>query len=790
MIKTLQTIQKRDKEPYKVPKSVQDVIPIQKVWKGGVFQVGKEKYSKTFRFTDVNYAVASMADKKKLRDKYMELLNALDSGTTAKFTIFNRTQPKRTIKDNLIPLRGDDLDPLVEDSNNILLEDAKLGNGIVQSKYITVSSYHTKNEDIDHRFDAVQMNLSSGLQELHSQIIPLSAKERLRVFYDFFHPGQEEHFRFSMKRCMRRGHSFLDVIAPESMSVHSDHIKIGNRYARVIYLKEYPTILKDSMIGEMCDIGRNLMLSIDIISIPTSEAVKEVNNILLGIATNAAKWTQKQNQNFNWSANLPFEIKQQQETTEELLELLTKKDQQLKLATVTLVHMADSKKQLDSDTAILISTGRKYSCEFEVLKYQQLEGLNTALPYGVRKFDALRTMTSENAATMMPLRAQSIEHTKGIYCGRNQITGNLIFVNRSELQNGNSLILGVSGSGKSFFAKREIIQHVLRGDCDVIIIDPEREYGPLVEALHGEVIRISADSPHHINALDMSDNNEEEDTPWMVKTEFMLSFCELMNKSVSAAEQSIISRVTMMLCSEYASRGYQGDPPTLKDFYWRLKEQPEPEAEELALKIELFTEGALDTFAKQTNVDTSKSLICYDIRDLGSSLKTIGMLVILDSIYNRIVKNREKKRFTYIFIDEFYLLLMGAYTSEFLFKQWKRARKYYARYTGITQDVDDMLQSHMAQTMLANSELIFLFNQSPYARQTFSRLLGVTPEQLSSVANAPTGHGLMLCAGNIAPFVNKIPTDNRLYPLITTKAEDVSEGTEAQGFFDPDEDDM
>ena len=788
MIKSLQTIQKRDQEPYKVPHSVQDAIPIQRVWKDGTFQVGKEKYSKTFQISDVNYAVASGEAKQKMHKSFQELLNGLEPGVTTKWTIFNRTQSKKAIKENLIPLRGDDLDVLVEDSNRILLEDAKIGNGIVQSKYVTISSYHDSYEDAHRFFQSEANTLQSGLDPLRSKSTELDIKERLRIFYDFFHPGEEEHFRFSMKRKMQRGHSFLDRIVPDSISYHSDHIRIGKRYARVLYLKEYPTILKDRMIGEMCDIGRNLMLSIDMISIPTGEAVKEVNNILLGIATNAAKWTQKQNQNFNWSATVPFDIQQQQEETERLLAKLTKENQQLKLVTVTLIHLADSKKQLDADTTVLLSTGRKYSCEFEVLKYQQREGMDTALPYGLRKIDALRTMITENAATLMPFRAQGIDHTKGIYCGRNKITGNLIFVNRTKLQNGNSLILGVSGSGKSFFAKREIIQHVLRGDCDVIIVDPEREYTALVEALHGEVINISANSPNHINALDMSAEYAKMEGAYKAKADFVTSFCEQMIGSITAEEKSIISRVTMLVCSDYVNRGFTGDAPTLKDFYWGLKDQPEPEARDLALKIELYTEGLLDTFARPTNVNTQNSLLCYDIRDLGNSLKTVGMLVVLDSIYNRIMDNFAKKRYTYVFIDEFYLLLMGKYSADFLFKQWKRARKYYACYTGITQDVDDMLQSHMAQTMLANSELIFLFNQSAYARNTFSRLLGITPEQLSSVANAPTGHGLMLCSGNIAPFVNKFPKDNHLYPLITTKTQDFVVEPEAED-VDEDSDD-
>ena len=303
MIKTLQTNQKREQEPYRVPRSVQNAIPIIRLWENGLFQIGKEKYSKTYQLTDVNYAVASLDAKQRMNKSYQELLNSQEPGTTTKITVFNRTQPKRTIRDNLILLRGDDLDPLIQGRNDILLADAKVGNRITHSIYATVSSFHDKHDDVARYYTTIATNLQSGLDALNAKCVDMDAKERLRVFYDFFHPGEEEHFHFDMEPLIRRGHSFLDVIAPPFLSYKPDYIRIGKRYGRVLYLRDYPTILKDSMIAEMCNLGRNLMLSIDIISIPTSEAVKEVNNILLGIATNAAKWTQKQNQNLKWSRN-------------------------------------------------------------------------------------------------------------------------------------------------------------------------------------------------------------------------------------------------------------------------------------------------------------------------------------------------------------------------------------------------------------------------------------------------------------------------------------------------------
>lgn len=363
----------------------------------------------------------------------------------------------------------------------------------------------------------------------------------------------------------------------------------------------------------------------------------------------------------------------------------------------------------------------------------------------------------------------------GIYCGQNAISKNMIFVNRADLLNGNSFILGVSGAGKSFFAKREILALVLKGDCDVIIIDPEREYTPLVQGLGGEVIHISAESPNHINAMDMVSDYADAENPIVLKSEFVLSLCEQLVGAgkLTAKEKSLIDRCTALVYRPYVMNGCKGTPPTLKDFHRELLMQPEPEAKDIALAIELFTEGSLDTFAKQTNVNTDSSLICYDIRDLGKALKTVGMLVVMDSIYNRIVSNKKKGRPTFVFIDEIYLLFANEYSSNFLFEQWKRARKHNAFYTGISQNIEDLLQSHTARTMLANSEFITMLNQAATDRIELAKLLGISDTQLSYVTNADAGKGLLKCAGSIVPFEDKYPTDTKLYKLMTTKPKDL-----------------
>ena len=471
-----------------------------------------------------------------------------------------------------------------------------------------------------------------------------------------------------------------------------------------------------------------------------------------------------------------------------MLDDLTTRDQRMMFAVVTLVHLADSKEELDSDTETLQSIARKHLCQLSTLNWQQAEGLVTALPLGLRRIDALRTLTTEALAVLMPFKAQEILHQGGVYYGQNTISKNLILANRWELLNANGFVLGVSGSGKSFTAKREMVGLALAAENDdggvpddIIVIDPESEYRPLIEGLGGEVIEVSATSPNHINAMDMEQGYGDGENPVVLKSEFLLSLCEQLMGSgkLSAKEKSIIDRCAAQCYRDYIRSDYKGTVPTLQDFHAELLRQPEPEARDVALAIELFTEGSLNTFAKPTNVDTNSRILCYDIRDLGRQLLPVGMLVVLDSIFNRIIRNRQQGRNTWIYIDEIYLLFQHEYSANFLFTLWKRVRKYRACCTGITQNVDDLLQSHTARTMLANSEFLVMLNQAATDRTELARLLNISDNQLSYITNVDSGRGLIKCGSAIVPFMDNFPK-NRLYKLMTTKPSD-TDGTIGMG---------
>lgn len=555
------------------------------------------------------------------------------------------------------------------------------------------------------------------------------------------------------------------------MDFENDYMKINDKYCRVVFLRNYGTFVSDDTIAELTSINRNLMLSVDFLPTPTDEATKEVDKVLLGIQTEKANYNRKQVQNQNYGAT-NYDLEQREAEILEVKNDMRNRDQRLYSTLITMVITADTKQELDNVTDTVFSmVSNGSTAQFAILRYQQLDGLNTVLPFGVRRINCFRTLTTESLAAFMPFNAQEVRHAHGTYYGQNTISGNMIFVNRNQLLNGNCIVLGVSGGGKSFFVKEDATSIILANpNADVLIIDPEREYNLLVNALGGEVVNISSNSENHINAMDMNKNYEDDKNPIATKSEFIMSLCEqLIGGTVGPKDKSIIDRCCRNVYANYIKSGYKITPPTLKDFREELLNQPETEAQELALALELFTDGSLNTFAQPTNVDINNRLICYDILDLGEQLLPVGMLVVLDNILNRITSNRTKGRTTYIFIDEIYMLFAQKYTADFLYRVWKRVRKYGAFATGITQNVGDMLQSNTARTMLANSEFTVMLNQNGSDRLDLSKLLNISDNQTEFFTNVQAGHGLMKIGGHFVPYANEFPKNTELYKLMTTK---------------------
>ena len=769
MIKTLKNLFKQDKERYTVPRKVQDVIPVRRIWKDGIFMTGG-KFAKTYKFTDINYLVASREDKESMFLTYSELLNSLDSGATTKITINNRRLNKANFEQSiLMPLRGDFRDEYRREYNQMLLDKATGANGIVQEKYLTISVVKKDIEEARAYFARVGADLISHFSALGSKCTELDAEEKLRVLHDFYRQGEEAAFHFDPQDMMKKGHDFRDYICPDSIEKNSDYLKLGEKFCRLLFLKDYASYIKDSMVTELTDFNRNMMLSIDVVPVPTDEAVREVENRLLGVETNITNWQRRQNANNNFSAVIPYDMELQRKESKEFLDDLTTRDQRMMFGLITMVLCADSKEQLDSDTEAVLSVARKHMCQLATLKFQQLDGLNTVLPIGARKINAFRTLTTESLAVFIPFKVQEIRDSGGIYYGENAISHNLIMCNKANLLNQSAFLLGVPGSGKSFCAKELITFLILNTDDDILICDPEGEFAPLVQALGGDIstiIRMAAGGKDRLNAMYMVDGYGENN-PIVEKSQFVMSLVEQIDKNgVGPQQKSIIDRCTALV---YQEAQQKGTVATLCDLRDKILEQPEDKAKEIALSLELFTKGSLDIFGHESTVDLDKRIVVFDIRSLGAQLKPTGLLVITDTILNRVTLNWKKGKRTHVFIDEFHVVFENEQSGIFFNSAWRQFRKRGAYPTAITQNVEYLLDSVQASTMLSNSEFVVMLNQAASDRAKLAKLLNISDEQMSYVTNADAGCGLIKYGSALVPFINRFPKNTKLYQLMTTK---------------------
>lgn len=712
MIKSFSKLKKQNKEEFRIPKTTQDMIPVDTVYKDGIFKIGN-RYTKSYRFLDINYTIASKEEKTGLFLDYGDLLNSFDSSVMVKITVNNhKIDLHRFKEDILIPFKEDGLDEYRKEYNEMLLDKLKESDDIVQEKYLTLTVFKNNVEEARSYFSRIGTELSSHFAKIGSGCIELNLKERLKILHDFYRSDESE-FNFDMKDNMRKGHSFKDLICPLAPEFKHKYFKLDDKYGRVLYLSNYPRFIKDSIVSELCNLNKNMMYSMDLISIPTDEAVKEIERKLLGVNTNITNWQRRQNANNNFSAVIPYDMEMQREECKEFLDDLTIRDQRMMLCNITIVHLADSKEELDNDTELLKSVARKFMCDLSILYFssRQLDGLCTVLPIGLNRLNIIRTLLTESASVFIPFRAQEIADKGGIWYGQNAITNNPIFCNKECLQNPNAFVLGVPGSGKSFLTKEEIEFIIMRTDDDILICDPENEYSNIIRKFGGEVIEISAGSKDHINAMDMKDGYGDSGDPVRDKSQFIMSLIEQVSrKGIDDLERSIIDRCVRETYMEF-------ERPTLKTLRAKLLEQQEKESKALALKLEIFTDGSLDAFAHETNVDVDNRIVSYNIFKLGKQLKTMGLLVITDAMINRVNENFTKGKKTHIFIDEFHVVFENEQSAAFFNSAWRQFRKRDAYPTGITQNVEYLLDSVEASTMLSNSEFVVMLNQAYQDRE-------------------------------------------------------------------------
>lgn len=741
-----------------------------------ILEVRPNVYSKTYQFADINYQIARQDDQEDIFIRYGEILNCLDISVEFQISIQNKHINKNDFNEKiLIKKQGDRFDEYREEYNNMIEEKLEEGrNDLRSDKYLTLTTEAQSFEEAKHKFNNLYQEIQGNFKKLGSDLREVSNYEKVTKLKEMFRDTDTVIPKMSKQdydKCLER-----QYMAPDYFEFKKDYFMYNEKYARAIFVRDFPSFLNDKLITELTEVGLEQTLSINIKAVEPSKAIRIVRKQITGMEGDKMNAEKKAIKNGYSTDIIPHTIKHSLSEAEELLDDLISKNQKMFLVNIVIIHTADSYRQLNIDTDTLKSVARKFLCNTGILYFQQEDGMKSALPIGNCTLDIRRTLTTESTAVLMPFSTQEMIQDQGMYYGLNAVSRNLIMFNRKSMKNANGFILGTPGSGKSFAAKREMANVLLNTNDDVIIVDPEREYSALVQNFGGEIINISAASSNYINPLDMTADYSDDEDPIVLKSEFILSLCECIiggKQGLTTKEKAIIDRCLSRVYREYVQDFAKDKIPTLLDFYNELMHQSEPEAKELALSLEIYVKGSLKIFANKTNIDLKNRLTCFDIKDLGKQLTTMGLLIVLDNVWNRITENRAKGKNTWIYLDEIYLLFKNEYSANFLFELYKRARKWGGIPTGITQNVEDLLESDLARKMLSNSDFIQMLNQATSDRVELARLLNISETQISFVTNSNAGQGLLFCGNSIIPFTDQFPTNTKLYKMMTTKLEEM-----------------
>ena len=763
---------KKASEPlYKTPKSIQQTIEIMKVAENGIFEVARNRFSKCYRFQDINYTTTNETEQIDIFERYCRFLNSLD--VNFKITINNKNKDMEQVRDYVfLQKKNDGYNGFRKIYNDIMEQKIHEGRqGIDQERYLTITIERKNFEEAKAQFATIEASVHKAFGELGAEIVPLSGNERIKVLYDYYHLGDEGSFDFDIREARKVGADFRNDLCNGMIQFYPDYFKDEKKFCRALFIKKYPSSLSDRFLNEITSLPVHSITSIDVVPIPKDMTTKILQKKYLGIESDIIRQQRVRNKNNDFSSEISYNKRIEKKEIEEIMDDVRENDQCLYYVSVTVILMADTKEELDSMTETVETIGKRNSVTIEEHYLKQRESLNTALPIGVRQVETMRTMLTQSLAVLMPFNVQELNDKQGCYYGINQVSKNINIGNRKKLINGNGFVFGVPGSGKSFFCKMEMGNVFLSGNDEIIVIDPMNEYFDIAETYGGTVVNMSTYTDNYVNPLDMDVwSLDLNDSKGMIreKGEFMLGLCEqCMGESLNSRQKSIIDRCVRKLYIEIA-RNREKYVPIMSDFYEILMNQPEDEARDIALSLELFVNGSLNIFNHQTNVDVDNRFTVYGIRDLGTELSPITMLVMMESIQNRIIANGKRGIATWLYIDEFHVLLNSEYSAKYLQQLWKKVRKQGGLCTGITQNIVDLLQNYTATTMLANSEFVALLKQANTDSSRMAEVIGVSEAQLRFVTNTSSGMGLMKCGNVVIPFDNTIEKGTDLYNLYNT----------------------
>ena len=745
----------------------------------GICRVTDSYYTKTVQFQDINYQLNQNEDKTAIFDGWCDFLNYFDSSVRFQLSFVNMSANKDNYARPItISPQGDDFDSIRLEYTQMLQNQLARGNnGLIKTKYLTFGVEADGLKAAKPRLERIETDILNNFKRLGVAAEPMNGMERLRLLHGMLHMDEQEPFRFSWDWLAPSGLSVKDFIAPSSFEFRTGRsFGVGRRIGCASFLQILAPELNDRMLADFLDMESSLIVSMHVQSVDQVKAIKTIKRKI----TDLQKMTieeQKKAVRAGYDMDIiPSDLATYGTEAKKLLQDLQSRNERMFLLTFIVVNTAGSRQQLDNNVFQAASIAQKYNCQLTRLDFRQEEGLMSSLPLGLNQIEIQRGLTTSSIAIFIPFTTQELfqDGKEALYCGLNALSNNLIMVDRKRLKNPNGLILGTPGSGKSFAAKREIANVFLVTDDDIIICDPEAEYGPLVERLHGQVIKISPTSPHYINPMDLNLNYSDDENPLSLKSDFILSLCELIvggKDGLMPVEKTIIDRCVRMVYRDYLSDPVPENMPILEDLYNELRRQEEKEAQYLATALEIYVSGSLNVFNHRTNINIANRIVSFDIKELGKQLKKIGMLIVQDAVWNRVTVNREAHKSTRYYIDEMHLLLREEQTAAYTVEIWKRFRKWGGIPTGITQNVKDLLSSREVENIFENSDFILMLNQASGDRQILAKQLNISPHQLSYVTHSGEGEGLLFYGNVILPFVDRFPR-GELYDLLTTKPQE------------------
>ena len=763
-------------------KSAQDSIPFQRMFPDGICRVTDTYYTKTIQFQDINYQLSQNEDKTAIFDGWCDFLNYFDASVHFQLTFLNMAANKDTYGTQItIPLRGDEDDAIRTEYTQMLRDQlAKGNNGLIKTKYLTFGVDADGMKTAKPRLERIETDVLNNFKRLGVAAEPLNGTERLRLLHDMLRIDDPAPFRFSWDWLAPSGLSVKDFIAPSSFEfAKGNYFGIGQKRGAVSFLQILAPELNDRMLADFLDMESSLIVTMHVQSVDQISAIKTIKRKITDLDRMKIEEQKKAVRSGYDMDIIPSDLATYGAEAKKLLQELQSRNERMFLLTFLVLNIADSVPKLRNNVFQASSIAQKYNCQLVRLDFRQEEGLMSSLPLGLNQVEIQRGLTTSAVAIFVPFTTQELYQngSEALYCGLNALSNNLIMVDRKFLKNPNGLILGTPGSGKSFAAKREIANVFFVTNDDIIICDPEAEYGPLVERLHGQVIKISPTSPHYINPMDLNLNYSDDENPLSLKSDFILSLCELIvggKDGLQPVEKTIIDRCVRMVYRDYLNDPKPENMPVLEDLYQELRRQEEKEAQYVATALEIYVTGSLNVFNHRTNVDIQNRIVAFDIKELGKQLKKIGMLVVQDQVWNRVTVNREAHKATRYYIDEFHLLLKEEQTAAYSVEIWKRFRKWGGVPTGITQNVKDLLASREVENIFENSDYIYMLNQASGDRQILAKQLNISPHQLSYVTHSGEGEGLLFYGNIILPFVDRFPKDTELYRVMTTKPNEVS----------------